>query len=148
MMFQLRNFLAGLSSFQQHDRMIRCIFHNMLKAAVSSGSEDEVLSLLSRAAIFDIHGYLCEELPAEHKCACASCNALLMPPLRQRDTDMIMLLLRRGAYPPLDICASEYRYDNRDKTSTPLKRAVESGSRHDVKKLLSAGADVNAHPRM
>ena len=129
--------------------MSRRITYNELKAAVSrSDSVDKVSSLLSRAKIDDIHGYFCKELSEKHSAACASCKELLRPPVRRRDTGMIMLLLYRGVYPPVQLCATEYRYGRRNKPWTPLKRAVESGSLDDVRKLLSAGADVNAHPRI
>ena len=93
-------------------------------------------------------GYFCEESPAKHLARCASCEALLTPPLQKRDFRMIEVLLQHGTCPPSQLCASEYRYGRRDKPSTPLKLAVESGAVDDVRKLLSAGADVNAHPRL
>ena len=122
-------------------------FYKKLKAAMVCGSESKVRELLSRAAFDDIHGYFCDKVP-RHAAACVSCEELLTPPLRQRDTRLIKLLLEHGTYPSAEICASQYRYGRRDKPSTSLKRAVESGSVDDVRKLLSAGADVNAHPRI
>ena len=128
--------------------MPRLAVYNTLKTAVSSGSQREVSTLLSRENIHDIHGYFCEKPSAVIASACVRCDELLRTPLQQRDTDMIRLLLKHRAYPPAEICVSEHRYSHRDKPLTPLKLAVESGSIDDVRKLLSAGADVNAHPRM
>ena len=110
--------------------------YNKLKAAVSSGSVAEVKNLLSRAAIDDIHGYFCEDLPEDDIVYCVSCDELFWTPLQQRNTSMIKLLLVRGAYPPAELCApTKYRYGRGEKHSTPLKRAVESGSVDDVIKF-------------
>ena len=128
--------------------MERSTIYNRLKAAVISRSKFKVREVLSLATTDDIHGYFCDELSAEQASACVSCEELFRPALRRRNTNMMKLLLEHGAYPPTEICASEYRYGRRDKPSTPLKRAVESGAVDEVRKLLSAGADVNAHPRM
>ena len=128
--------------------MPRLAVYNTLKTAVSSGSQREVSTLLSRENIHDIHDYFCEKPSAAIASACVRCDELLRTPLQQRDTDMIRLLLKHRAYPPAEICVSEHRYSHRDKPLTPLKLAVESGSIDDVRKLLSAGADVNVHPRM
>ena len=125
--------------------MSRRIFYNAIKRAVTTGSQDDVTSLLERISIEDIHGCLCEELLAEPPTArCAKCEHLFS--LRQRDTGMARLLMEQGAYPPLDVCSSPYRYS--DKASTPLKLAIDSGSIDDVRKLLAQGADVNFHPRV
>ena len=123
-----------------------------------------------------LHDYLCEELPKE-QAVCSRCESLLMLPLLQQgntssnthnlrdlllqhgacplrqdktychtDTDKLRLLLKFGAYPPKEICAAGYPY-NRTR-STPLKRAVQSGSIHDVERLLTSqeADDVNWHP--
>ena len=129
--------------------MARRIIYSELKAAVSSGSTDEVIKLLRvRANIDDIHGYFCEELPGEHAAACVSCEALLMESLRHGYSYMVIRLLVHGAYPPAEMCASQYRYGRRVKP-TSIKLAVESGcSVDDVRKLLLAGADVNCKPRI
>ena len=117
--------------------MPRLAVYNTLKTAVSSGSQKEVRTLLSRKNIHDIHGYFCEKPSAANASACVRCDELLRTPLQQRDTDMIRLLLKHRAYPPAEICVSEHRYGHRDKPLTPLKLAVESGSIDDVRKLLS-----------
>ena len=124
--------------------------YNRLKAAVSSGSVAEVKNLLARAAIDDIHGYFCEDLPEDDIVYCVSCDELFWTPLQQRNTSMIKLLLLRGAYPPAELCApTKYRHGRGDKASTPLKRAVESGYVDDVIKFLPpATANVNMHPRL
>ena len=116
--------------------------YDELTAAVNSESGLKVWELLSREKINDVHGYFCEELPAEHSAACVSCEALLRPPLKKLDAYNIWVLLDRGAYPPVELCASGYRY-GKVKPSTPLKLAVDSGAVDDVRKLLAAGADVN-----
>ena len=41
--------------------MSRLAVYNTLKTAVSSGSQQEVSTLLSRQNIHDIHGYFCEK---------------------------------------------------------------------------------------
>ena len=138
--------------------MKRSTVYKELKAAVKSGSAGKVCTLLSRENIDDIHGCFCEELsakhpaacvscfcvelPAEDTAACVSCKALLRPPLKKLDADMIKVLLYHGAYPPVELCTSGHRY-GKDKPLTPLKLAVESGDVEAVRKLLAAGADVN-----
>ena len=129
----------------------RSAIYNRLKALVISGSDTLVANLLLYPRIRDIHGHFCADLDADMTTSCVTCEALLRPPLRQRNKQnarLIKLLLQHGAYPPVDVCASEYRYGRRDKALTPLKRAVESGcSVDDVEKLLSLGADVNLQPQ-
>ena len=116
--------------------------YDELKTAVNTQSGFKVWELLSRENIDDIHGYFCEELPAERPAACVSCEELLTPPLRKLDSSLIIVLLGRGAYPPVELCASGHRY-GKGKPSTPLKLAIDSGSVDDVRKLLAAGADIN-----
>ena len=126
----------------------RLAIYKRLKDLAKSGSEVEAWDYLFFAAINDIHGFFCDELAVEFPARCVSCEALLMHPQRQLNTNMMKLLLKNGAYPSVELCASQYRYGRRDKAWTPLKRAVESGcSVDDVKHLLSSGADVNLRPR-
>ena len=128
--------------------MAGLVIYNRLKEAVSSASEQEVRKMLSSANIKNIHTHFCDEPPAKRAAVCTSCEELLGPPLRQRDTGMLELLLQHGACASTEICATEYRYGRRQKPSTPLKLAVESGTIDDVRTLLSAGDDVNLHPRI
>ena len=125
--------------------MSRRVIYNRLKSVVSSGSDDDVRSLLSREAIVHIHGYLCENLPSEQPATCLNCEQLLT--LRLRDSEMVSLLINRGAFPPFGVCASQHPYGE-NKASAPLNLAVKYGSLDDVRKLLLAGADVNLHPGM
>ena len=135
-----------------------------------------LLSARDENGVHYLHDYLCEELP-KVQAVCSRCESLLMLPLLQEgntgsnthnlrglllqhgacplrqdktychtDTDKLRLLLKFGAYPPKEICAAGYPY-NRTR-STPLKRAVQSGSIHDVERLLTSqeADDVNWHP--
>ena len=127
--------------FWKHSMACRTLY-NTLQRAIITGSEDDVTSLLACESIDDIHRRLCEELPVEQATRCVTCEQLFT--LAQPDTDMMRLLLRHGAFPPPNICAS--RYSRCDKPLTPLKLAIDSGSIDDIRTLLNNGADVNAHP--
>ena len=66
---------------------------------------------------------------------------------------MIRLLLGSGAFSSAEIHASalDYPYSDGDRSSTQLKRAVESGSLDDVRQLLTSQGtadDVNVCPRV
>ena len=120
---------------------IRVDEYNTLKTAVSSGIYWDVASLL----MDDVHAYFCEDLPG-CPAVCSRCEALLSAPLQTRNTLIITLLLQHGAYPAEELCAAGYQYNHT--SSTPLQRAVQSGSLDDVRRLLLEGAhDVNSHPR-
>ena len=133
--------------------MTRLLLYNQLNLAVQFGSTGHVRDWLRRhrcTVKHDIHAYFCAQVPA-HATSCGSCETLLSAPLRRRQISMICELLGSGAYPSAEICATDSGY-GRARTSTPLKRAVESGSLDDVRQLLtSPGAavdDVNWHPRV
>ena len=131
--------------------MIHVAIYNRLKDAVSSGCQAEVHSVLESDVNdgIGIHDYLCPdtEFPPESAAFCSSCDVLLREPLEREDYRMIIQLLVHGAYPPEDLCADGYGYGCKPH-APPLKLAVESGAVDDVKRLLSQGADVNAHPRI
>ena len=132
--------------------MARSAIHTRLELAVESGSGYSVCEVLKQHRVHrDIHRRICAEAPA-HATSCDSCAALLSAPLRRRQFPMIRLLLKNGAYPSAKICALDHRY-GRDRASTPLKRAVESGSLDDVRQLLTspvgaAADEINWHPRI
>ena len=92
--------------FNKENKMARLVSYDALTAAVSSGSEQDVRNLLSRTGIDDIHGYLCEELPAENPARCVNCEHLLT--LRQRGAGMMKLLLEHGVFPPFEEVADCY----------------------------------------
>ena len=120
--------------------------YNKLKTAVSSGFKYTFVKLLLRRDVTSgIHQHFCADLP-KRPAVCSRCEALLEKPLQEEDTRTLRLLLKHGAYMSENICAAGYEYNHT--RSTPLKRAVQSGSLDDVRQLLSEGTDdVNAHPR-
>ena len=122
--------------------------YNRLMLNVESGSTDSVRLVFSRQRVQDIHARICRSVPARAT-SCGNCEALLSEPLRRRQIPMVRLLLENGAYPSAEICASDYRYGG-NRVSTPLKRAVESGSIDDVRQLLTSRTgsadDINWHP--
>ena len=129
--------------------------YNSLKLAVESGSTDNVCEWLRQHTCdvkHDIHAYFCtEDAPAHATSGGCRCEALLSEPLRRQQIYMIRLLLGSGVFPSAKICASDYPYGgDGDRSSTPIKRAVESGSLDDVHQLLTsegaAADDVNVHP--
>lgn len=126
--------------------MARNLFYAALVRAVKTESEDETSAFLSRLAIDDIHGRLCENIPAEYSTRCVKCEHLLTLG-RQQNNGMMALLLERGAFPPPELCAAEYCY-GRGKSRTPLRLAIDYGTLDDVKELLSQGADVNAQAQV
>ena len=132
-------------------------FYNKLKLAVNSTSERYVWIILHNGRhendARNLHDYMCQDLP-KHTSECSRCESLLLLALRVQQggafktNNILRLLLEYGAYPSDDICAAGYPYNHT--RSTPLKRAVQSGSVHDVKRLLTsqgAADDVNWHPR-
>ena len=128
--------------------------YTTLKLSVESGSIDSVNEWLNQHTCTvnrDIHAYFCEEVPA-HAPSCGSCETLLSAPLRRRHISMIGKLLGNGVFPSAEICASDFRYGDVGRFSTPFKRAVEAGSLDDVQQFLTsqgaAADDVNIHPRV
>ena len=125
--------------------MISLATHEKLKAAVISGTEDDVCELLTRERISDIHGYFCAESP-KHLAVCNNCEALLSEPLQQKNSSMLRLLLGHGAYPSDEICAVGFQYNHT--RSASLKMAVQTKTIDDVRRLLDEGCfDVNWHPK-
>ena len=120
--------------------------YNKIKTAVSSGRMDVMEVLWDDLKCTDLHAYFCEELP-KLPAVCSRCETLLNVSLQQENTFVLHLLLENGAYPSEDICAAGFAYNHT--RSTPLKRAVQSGSLDDVRQLLSEGTDdINSHPRI
>ena len=119
--------------------MTRAAVYSSLKAAVESGSSDDVCVWLEQHTCtvnHDIHAYFCTEEAPEQATSCGcSCETLLSEAIRQKKVYIIRLLLRNGACPPVELCATDYRY-GRSRASTSLKRAVESGSLEDVQQLM------------
>ena len=69
------------------------IFYNAFNRDITSGSQDDVASLLTRISIEDIHG--CLYVPVEPTACCVKCEHLFT--VRERDTSMIRLLMEHGA---------------------------------------------------
>ena len=137
----------------------RFAIYSRIRTAVSSGSVPDVRQLLSsirgELSNKELHDYMCADLP-KRPAVCSRCELLLMVPLKQgctwkntwKKTEKLRLLLQFGAYPSEEICAAGYPYNH--VRSTPLKRAVQRGSLHDVRQLLTsqgAAEYVNWHPR-
>ena len=147
--------MLDIGTFFDINTMTRLVVYNSLKLAVESGSTENVSEWLKQhtcSVRHDIHAYFCkqEEAPA-HATSCGNCEALLSEPLRRQQISMIRLLLGSGVFLSAEICASDCPYGDGDRSSTPLKRAVETGSLDDVRQLLTsqgaeAADDVNIHP--
>ena len=95
--------------------------YSKLKSAVSSGSDGDVLQLLSSGRgendDEELHVYMCAaaDLP-KRPAVCSGCESLLLLAIQQGNTRKTAWRLRRlleyGAYPSAEICATGYPYNH------------------------------------